>query len=107
MSWQVKDSTSELNRLRNDLNKIRDQLFITQNVSGLPSGFLVGGAGGQGSPLGGGNQVGLAAYQSTEVTITDIDSTGTPTGVFDKINLATSNMIIKSGGGSFDVKFIF
>ncbi len=107
MSWQVKDSTSELNRLRNDLNKIRDQLFITQNVSGLPSGFLVGGATGQGSPLGGGNQVGLGAYQSTEVTITDIDSTGTPTGVFDKINLATSNMIIISGGGSFDVKFIF
>jgi len=107
MSWQVKDTTSEINRLRNDLNKIRDQLFISSFSTGSPSASIIGGATGQGTPIGGGNQVGLMALQPDDnVTITDVDTTGTATGVFDKINLSTSNMVIKTGSGSNDIKFI-
>jgi len=106
MSWQVKDEATELDRLRNDLNKIRDQLFISNFATGLPSGFLVGGTSGQGSAQGSGLWS-LASFQIDEnVTITDVDTTGTSTGVFDKINITTSNMIIKAGGGSSDIKFI-
>jgi len=107
MSWQVKDPTTELNRLRNDLNKIRDQLFISSFSTGSPSGFLVGGLSGQGGAIGAGTSVGLFAWQTDRnVQITDEEFDGTPTGIFDKINISTSSMIITTGGGSFDVKFI-
>jgi len=107
MSWQVKDEATELDRLRNDLNKIRDQLFISNFATGLPSGFLVGGLSGQGGAIGAGTSVGLMAFQTDRnVQITDEDFSGTSTGIFDKIFITTSSMIIRSGGGSNDVKFI-
>jgi len=106
MSWQVKDEATELDRLRNDLNKIRDQLFISNFATGLPSGFLVGGVSGQGSPLGSGFWSLVGFQTDANVTITDVDTTGVSTGVFDKINITTSNMIVKAGGGSSNIKFI-
>ena len=107
MSWQVKDEATEITKLKNDLNKIRDQLFISNFATGLPAGFLVGGASGQGSPLGAGSATGLFAYQvDRNVQITDVDFAGVSTGVFDKIQISTSSMIITTGGGSNDVKFI-
>jgi len=107
MSWQVKDEATEITRLRNDLNKIRDQLFISNFATGLPSGFLVGGLSGQGGAIGAGTSVGLIAFQTDRnVEITDEDFDGVNTGIFDKIFVSTSSMIIKSGGGSDNVKFI-
>ncbi len=106
MSWQVKDEATEMQKLSGQLDKIRDSLFINNEAQNLAAQQSVGGPSGTNAPNSGGQFSGIQSYQPSEVTITDIDSIGIPTFVFDKINVETSNMIIKSGGGSLDVKWI-
>lgn len=106
MAWQVKDEVTEINNIQEQIAKIRDSLFINSNVSNLPSSFITGGTSGKGSPIGAGGLSGLQAFPvDDQVTITDVDTSGTPTGVFDKINLTTSNMVVRTGVSS-DIKFI-
>jgi len=105
MSWQVKDTTTELIRLRAEVTKIRDALFIVGGASNLPSSARVGGQSGQGAPQGQGNTNGLIAIDPAIGILTDVDAVGTPTGVFDKLNLINSTMIVDAVG-AVDLRFI-
>ncbi len=109
MSWQVKDEITELNNLKSQIEKIRDQLFINNNQANLPSSTLIGGATGSGAPLGAGMWTGLHAFQpDNNITITDIALfTGIPTLFFNRIHITASSMVVKKNFfGSADIQWI-
>lgn len=108
MSWQVKDEISEINNVKENINKIRDQLFINSNSANLPSSTIVGGASGNQAPLGAGSWVGLQSFQTdNNVTITDIDLiTGLPTFSWDRLHLTSSSMVVAQALLGSDIKWI-
>jgi len=105
MSWQVRDEATELAKLKREANKIRDALFIQDFGANIVGSANAGGASGSQNPAGGGDSSGIISTRPTIHNITDIDSTGTSTGVFDKIQLRSSNIIVEHTG-SLDVRFI-
>jgi len=106
MSWQVKDEITILNNLKEELTRIRDSLFLNSNISNLPSSTLVGGVSGNQAPIGSGGLSGLQAFPiDDQVAITDIDPSGIATGLFNRIRLTTSNMVVQPGVSS-DIKWI-
>jgi len=105
MSWQVRDNSTELQKLRREANKIRDALFINGFGTNIVGSSNPGGASGSQNPTGGGGQSGMIASKPTIHNITDVDIDGTSTGVFDKVQLRTSNVIVDHTG-ALDVRFI-
>jgi len=105
MSWQVRDNSTELQKLRREANKIRDALFINGFGTNIVGSSNPGGASGSQNPTGGGGQSGMIASKPTIHNITDVDTGGVSTGVFDKVQLRTSSVIVDHTG-ALDVKFI-
>jgi len=105
MSWQVRDNSTELQKLRREANKIRDALFINGFGTNIVGSSNPGGASGSQNPTGGGGLTGMIASKPTIHNITDVDTGGTATGVFDKVQLRTSSIIVDHTG-ALDVKFI-
>ncbi len=108
MSWQVKDEITEINNLRGQIEKIRDQLFINSNQANLPSSQIVGGPSGNQAPLGAGMWTGLHTFQpDNEVVITNIELfTGLPTGSWDRIHITASSMVVAQALLGSDIKWI-
>lgn len=106
MSWQVRDTPTELVKLSRDANKIRDALFIQGYGNNIIGSINPGGASGSQNPIGGGAQSGMASNPPTVHILTDIDTLGVPTGIFNKIQLRTSNIIVDRVAGVLDLRFI-
>ncbi len=109
MSWQVKDEITEINNIKEEVNRIRDALFINSNASNLPQSQIIGGGtSGTQSPNAAGIWAGLQAFQvDKNAQITQNDAFGIPTLSEDRLGITTSNMVIKAGlFGGTDIKWI-
>jgi len=105
MSWQVRDATTELARLKREANKIRDALFISGFGANALGARNPGGASGGQNPVGGGSFSGLIASKPILHTLIDVDVNGVSTGVFDKVDLRTSSLLVDATG-ALDLRFI-
>ena len=104
MSWQPKTEQVILQELLDQIQETRE--ISSEFSQPVNQGFGSLGIGGIGQPSGAfGASSGSMSFHPINVLITDVDQSGTATGVFDKIDVRGQFMIVDAAG-ALDVRFI-
>lgn len=90
MTFQPDSNYKDIKKLKKDLNKLNDNLIFTAGINESAPSFANSG----GRNAAGGIHTGPDVIQPLNHFITDVDDSGASTGIFDKINLMSSNVVI-------------
>ena len=102
MSYEAPSDFNKIIELKAEQDKIRDILFF-ESIHGVSQSNPFG-IGGKNPAFG--SKLGADSWFPIEATITDVDESGTATGIFDKINIQSITNVIVGPVGTLVLKII-